>query len=344
MDDMLRVLTIGTKPTAPDEYYYKLRNNKKMYYTKHNNKVIPLKDIPTRIDVSKIQKYSDKYIYVSYCNDIKKLEDSVEFLNSKVALCITFIAKLKDDLSKLEHIDANINENDPRFYYKGIGNNSTIYYQYSDYISADDYNYKTQLFNFKRCQIKSPKHKACKTVPSNIKYNISIFNDAYIFLSKECQILSAERSLDDLNKKIHNAKNKIKDISALCEKLNIYISDPNAINRLNAQKLKEDVEYKNKHIKAVKIEKEKFNSYFNRKYNWYKEPPRPPPNQNNTKSNQNNTKSTQNNTKSNIEILKSFNIDDKKSWKSWLRKYHPDKGGNIPDCQSVITAGRSIGW
>jgi len=44
------------------------------------------------------------------------------------------------------------------------------------------------------------------------------------------------------------------------------------------------------------------------------------------------------------DILKELNINNKKEWKEWLLKNHPDKGGSLSKCQEVIYAGRARGW
>lgn len=44
------------------------------------------------------------------------------------------------------------------------------------------------------------------------------------------------------------------------------------------------------------------------------------------------------------ELLKRLEIFDKKTWKSWLMKNHPDKGGDGDLCGKVIDSGREMGW
>ena len=44
------------------------------------------------------------------------------------------------------------------------------------------------------------------------------------------------------------------------------------------------------------------------------------------------------------ELLKRLEIFDKKTWKAWLLKNHPDKGGDSDLCSAVIDAGRNQKW
>lgn len=43
-------------------------------------------------------------------------------------------------------------------------------------------------------------------------------------------------------------------------------------------------------------------------------------------------------------ILSKLNINNKKEWKDWLVKNHPDKGGDSDLCSQVIDAGRNKNW
>jgi hypothetical protein len=43
-------------------------------------------------------------------------------------------------------------------------------------------------------------------------------------------------------------------------------------------------------------------------------------------------------------ILQQLNINNKKDWKKWLLKNHPDKGGDNDLCGKVINTGKSRGW
>lgn len=52
-----------------------------------------------------------------------------------------------------------------------------------------------------------------------------------------------------------------------------------------------------------------------------------------------------NNNKDQAETyLKTLQITDRKSWFSWLKTNHPDKGGNVYMTQTVIENGRLMGW
>nr|QBK86632.1 MAG: hypothetical protein LCMAC102_04280 [Marseillevirus LCMAC102] len=42
--------------------------------------------------------------------------------------------------------------------------------------------------------------------------------------------------------------------------------------------------------------------------------------------------------------LTSLGITNKNEWMHWLRKNHPDKGGDTDLCQDVMAAGRAMNW
>ena len=37
-------------------------------------------------------------------------------------------------------------------------------------------------------------------------------------------------------------------------------------------------------------------------------------------------------------------VDNKYQWRRWILRYHPDKGGNVENCQKMIEIGRLKGW
>src|SRR5690242_16316277 len=45
-----------------------------------------------------------------------------------------------------------------------------------------------------------------------------------------------------------------------------------------------------------------------------------------------------------IDVLRDLKINNRKEWKDWLRKNHPDKGGDTELCAAVIVEGRKIGY
>ena len=43
-------------------------------------------------------------------------------------------------------------------------------------------------------------------------------------------------------------------------------------------------------------------------------------------------------------FLEQHEITDRQTWKKWLVKHHPDKGGDEELCKKIIAAGRAEGW
>lgn len=44
------------------------------------------------------------------------------------------------------------------------------------------------------------------------------------------------------------------------------------------------------------------------------------------------------------ELLKSVGITDKRSFRSWIRNNHPDKGGDTTECAIIMKAGEDMGY
>lgn len=338
----------GFYPGDPEFYYFKKSGNRKLYYLKHNDKMVGLPSIRHSI-VKNIKEYDKKYAYLDEYEEIRKLK----IKNEKYLLFLTkyenYHQKIQTDIEKYVEI-CNFTENDFQFYYFIKNKNNKSYYKYYNYKSIEDCNYENEFFG--KTFSNKPVQIKCKTsmiAEKIIISEIKEFDEKYLFLSKlsinsylEKQISKYKGYLEKNNFFIQNMEEKI-------DKLDIVIINDESINKVR-NKLKEDKDkFRNEYNKEKQKQKEKFESYFQREYNWYKKPENNKQNYKKTENNEQNYKKSSNNEKdckkTPIDILKSYNIFDKKGWKDWLRINHPDrKIGNTEDCQKVITAGRNLGY
>lgn len=357
----------GYYPADPKFYYYKSHNGKngcvvKKYYFYMDNKIVTKDKIPVST-LELIKEYDPIYIYITNKNNIQiEKQKRLKNFQDKFDKNIEMIEKLQNDIKKLEELygeeakkysslnEININhipfnENNYNFYYKKV-KNTKYYYTYKDYISVKDFNYKAKILGLLEKKNNVEKRYKSEDICEDIKELIEEFNPAYRIPSKIAQISDLEKKNNSLILSINRSQKKIDKyyniINKLCEEY------PNQMNDAMAKE-------KNRERNNIKGEyeqkkKQKFEEFFKQKYSWYKAPPKKekePETKNFEKEKEPESESEPKHkcySMSNMQILKYFNINDRKEWKDWLRNNHPDKGGNTEDCQYVISAGRNLGY
>ena len=299
-----------------------------------NNKgdgIVKKGNIPSEI-LSKISPFDSS---LDYHEKNKKLDD----LNKK---CKNYSEKL-DGLYKLKellekdveklifdhggNLDREWSSDDHRCYYRNP-DKKTICYSYRDYRTVEDLNRRRKLVSLLETRVYKPVQKISRNLPFPHE-SVSFFDDKWLIWSKKDQINLLESEIFKTKTFLERSKLEEEDQKEKVESM----KDKGILSSEESYKSKQK---KKDHLKKEYQEKEKerFDSFFNRKYSWYK----PPPKKENTSSRSQDTRNTP------IQILNKYGIHNKKEWKEWLRNNHQDKGGNKEDCQKVITVGRELGY
>lgn len=248
----------------------------------------------------------------------------------------------------MEFLFSNKHTNDPSEFYFKLGKN------------------KRKTFYLVRDNSIVPKKNIDSTIIDKIKefqFKIDHLkkNEEYIKLKDQLkkmyerekemnrQLIIKEQQLKDYKQKMSSHKQKIENTLKKKKELEEEI-DFDEVKRYKDNMKTKQKEYDDE----VKRKYGNFRNFFNEKYAQYNQQnsqnsnnqqnSQNTNNQNNT-DNQNNTKN-QNNANMNIELLKKYGINNKKDWKMWLVKNHPDKSPDTDQelVKSIITAGRKLGY
>jgi len=152
------------------------------------------------------------------------------------------------------------------------------------------------------------------------------FDDKWLIWSKKDQLEKLVLEMSKIQTLIEKTRLRKEEQQ---EKVNA-IKDVDLDQKIHDTKQKEKENLKKEYASK---RQEAFSDFFNRKYSWYNNPP---PNEEKPQQT--------NKLKSPDQILIEYGIRNKKEWKDWLRKNHPDRGGDKEDCQKVITAGKELNY
>jgi hypothetical protein len=320
-------------PKDPNFYYYKIQGNGKRFYFKHNDKLVPSVKILPEI-LRNIKEYNKKY---SHLDDLEKLSQIEQKCNHYVDMSRKYRQcqkKLSDDIALLKKMYGNeiekVTERDPEYYYYRTKKNKKMFYRYCDYRSMEDYGHEMRIFDRSHHNIRTIE-KICKN--SLIPFDngrINPFDERYEVLGKVKNLAIFRNKMERQEKMMENIRPEKEQLSNRIDKSGFYMTksgSDNLAERVKLEKINLQKEYK-------KEKKEKFNKFFSTSYSWYQEPPKQ----------EKKDKVGKEALPDPSEVLKSYKITDKKSWKNWLRENHPDKGGNEEDCKKVISSGRSLGY
>ncbi len=320
----------GFHPKDPKFYYYKIHGKRRSYYMigEKGDKIVRKENIPIEI-LNQIPLYDSVLDYHAKKKKLDELVKKYENYTKKLEGLTNLKSFLEKDVERLifdhgENLNKSWSGVNPQCYYKNPDFLS-VCYSYRDYRTVEDLNRRRMLVSFLDTMVYKPIQRVGKDLLFSPEL-VQPFDSKWLIWSKKDQLEQLETETfhiqtfhertrlekEDQEKRVDLMRNKGVDTSQ-----ESYETKQN-----QSDNLKEEYE---------RTKKEKFDSFFQRRYFWYV-PPKPSPK----------TQKSPNKAEVARNILAGYGINTKKEWKEWLRKNHPDKGGNQDDCQKVITAGREL--
>jgi len=336
--EILDMFFNGFHPSDPKFYYYKIHDNRKTYYMINKDKYsIVRKDLIPPGIIDNISEFDPIDSHMMEKKQLDDLDKKCATYSKKIDGCIAMKKLLKKEIKLLiitygEGLDYPWYANSPQCYYRHPGK-KPVCYSYKDHRTVEDINLRRELILYPGASSKkilNPVRKIAKSLPFPCEL-VCYFDEKWLIWSKKDQIDNLMIEIDKIKYLFNKTK---KQMEILNFGIDLFLDegvDTNQKfyeNRQKEKQLRKDFE---------KAKNEKFGAFFERAYSWYV-----PPKAGTPHSNTNQQFSNQ--TRSNRDVLVGYGIHDKKEWKEWLRKHHPDKGGNPKDCQEVITRGREMGY
>nr|QBK85828.1 MAG: hypothetical protein LCMAC101_04230 [Marseillevirus LCMAC101] len=314
---------------------------------KNNYTVIQKAHIPPEI-IDQIPEFDslrqDHYIERKKMDELNR---KCENYSLKIERCIKLKEILEYDVERLiftygRNIDISWYSYDPQCYYHLLtsttandSNTGKVFYSYRDHRTVVDINRRRDLVLQNDKKVLKPIRKIARNLPFPCE-KINPFDEKWLIWSKRDQI---DNLIIEIEKTISLFNRTQKHIETLTFGIDLFLEEGiNTNQKFYESRQKERQLWK----EFSQTRREKFDSFFERMYSWYV-----PPTTGGTYSKTDGSYS-QSQQSSNLgtprEILSGYKIHNKKEWKEWLRNNHTDKGGNVEDCQKVITLGRELGY
>jgi hypothetical protein len=315
------------RPTDPRFYYYTEGSKHRLYYYNVLGYYVKISNIPCSV-IPNIKEYNKILKYENVCNyyteTLKELKPIVSKLKQTNLIIEIFQKEInvirKKNLKELNFTIQDLEKHLPEFFYytiktRGVNKGDKTYYDYRRFLSARDRNIINVFNNRTSKKLVNPIEKTVSFEYVKTLYNeINTYQSKYIIISKIISLNSIINYKIKLTRKYSKCLLhilKLQDELSLCGVVSIDdIINANIINNNIAKEYREQ------------------ERLFRLLYNDY--------------SYNSNVSKYASSNELLRNILKKHNISNKKEYRMWAIKNHPDKGGDTKTFQEVNEAFRIL--